>query len=386
MRLAQRRGLARALRLAAALLVTEVAAVAEPGGTNEPAPSPTVPGFVLVVVPGAAQPPASLEERVLSWFSADTVKVSGRRQQQLDPASVLAGPEEPGVKVWLLPRTTTTVRLFFSVKDPAGAPIRYLVTDFALPRGFDELGLEQLSQVIYLSATALWEGRLESSRREVELGLSVATAPATAPSAVPKRPVILEPEARRPASARPVPRRGRDGLSPLAGLEYSARLRGHEGVAQGPGGFFSLSLGHGVLAFGGRMRAALLLPTSVGRRQIELELRGYSFSLGPWLARRVAERLWLDAELGVGADVIRFDASAARGSGWTTGAPVWEPRPLLVGRIGAQAPLGGFRIGVTVGVALQLLKTRYDVTEPSGHSVLLTPWRLQPATAVELSW
>jgi hypothetical protein len=345
-----------------------------------------VPAFVLVMVPGAAQPPASLEERVLSWFSADTLKLSGQRGQQLDPSSVLAGPDEPGVKVWLLPRTATSVRLFFSVKDPAGAPIRYLVTDFVLPRGFDELGLEQLSQVIYLSTMALWEGRMESSRREVELGLSVTTATATTPSAVPKRSVIPKPQAQRPASMRSVPSRKGDGLSPRAGLEYSVRLRGEEGVAQGPGGFFGLSLGHGVLELGGRVRAALLLPTSVGRRQIKLELRGYSFLLGPWLARRVAERFWLDAELGIGADVIRFAASAERESGWTTGAPVWEPRALIVGGVGAQARLAGLRIGVTIGVALQLLKTRYDVTEPSGHSVLLTPWRLQPGTTVDLSW
>jgi hypothetical protein len=208
MRLARTGRLAGALRLAARLLATEIGAVAEPSGANEPAPSPTVPAFVLVMVPGAAQPPASLEERVLSWFSADTLKLSGQRGQQLDPASVLAGLDEPGVKVWLLPRTATSVRLFFSVKDPAGAPIRYLVTDFVLPRGFDELGLEQLSQVIYLSTMALWEGRMESSRREVELGLSVTTATATTPSAVPKRSVIPKPQAQRPASMRSVPTEG----------------------------------------------------------------------------------------------------------------------------------------------------------------------------------
>src|SRR5258708_3717126 len=110
MRPAYGRRLAQALALAASLLATKMVAAAEPATSSEPVPSAAVPAFVLVMVQGAAEPPASLEARVLSWFSSDTVKLGAEHRHELDAASVLRGPDEPGVQVWLLPRTTTAVR------------------------------------------------------------------------------------------------------------------------------------------------------------------------------------------------------------------------------------------------------------------------------------
>jgi hypothetical protein len=376
---------ASAVALAGALLAApaqadEAGALSAPG---ESATSLSMPSFVLLIVTAEMAPPPSFEARVLSWFADSSAQLDAERRTELDRGSVLAGPAHAGVQVWLLPRSTDGVRLFFSVQDGKGGGVRYLMTDFALAHGMDELGLEQVAQVIYLSATALWEGRLESSRQEVEQGLSEArpVAPLAAPAAPP--PLAPAPAPIPPARSR---ESSRAKLTVSTGLGYGVRWRGDEGLVHGPSGLFSLTSMVGAYELGGRAQASLLFPSTEVRRGVELELRGYSFTLGPCLARAVSERVSLGAELGVGIDWVRFAASAERDSGWQTGAAEWEARPLLAAGLGATLHWGWLRLGIAGKLAFQLLDTRYEVVEPSGQSLLLAPWPVQPGLALEATW
>lgn len=366
-----------------AVLLAARAAAADDASSEVGAQS--MPELTLVMVDGeAVAPPASLEARILSWFSTEPVKLGAERRAQLDSARVLRGPETPGVAVWLLPRSTSQVRLFFAVRDSAQGAVRYLMTDVPLEHGFDELGLEQVAQVAYLSAKALWEGRLESSRSQVEQGLSEHAEPVKAEQPAPgpaATPTPLAP-ARQPA----VKAERSANLAPRTGIFYGLRARGDEGAAHGPGATFALVAQRSQQLFGGRLRAQLLLPHDSERRDIELALRGYALSVGPWLERRVRERVWVGAELSAGVDVIRFAASARDDSSWQTSAPEWELRPLLAASAGVHTELGFVHVGVVAQVAVQLLKTSYEVTEPAGSSELFRPWLVQPGCALELSW
>jgi hypothetical protein len=365
-----------------AVLLTARAAAADSASDEVGAQS--MPELTLVMVDGeAVAPPASLEARILSWFSTESVKLGAGRSAQLDSARVLRGPETPGVAVWLLPRSTSQVRLFFAVRDSAQGDVRYLMTDVPLEHGFDELGLEQVAQVAYLSAKALWEGRLESTRSQVEQGLSEHAAPTPKPDEPAPAPT---PAPLAPARQRPVEAERSANLAPRTGIFYGVRARGDEGAAHGPGATFALVVQRSHQLFGGRLRAQLLLPHTSERRDIELSLRGYSLSVGPWLERRVRERVWVSSELSAGVDVIRFAASARDDSSWQTSTPAWELRPLLTASAGVHTELGFVQVGVVAQVSVQLLKTSYEVTEPAGTSELFRPWLVQPGGALELSW
>jgi hypothetical protein len=376
------------ITLGAVLLAVRAAAAA--AGPSSGVAAPSMPELRLVMVDGGTvAPPASLEARILSWFSTESLELGVERLPQLDTAGVLRGPETAGVSVWLLTRSVSQVRLFFAVRDSAEGNVRYLMTDVPLENGFDELGLEQIAQVAYLSAKALWEGRVESTRGQVEQGLSESSAPSSTP-AVPT--VAPSSTPRLPAASRsapPSPDRPRARsftLAPRTGVFYGARARGGEGAAHGPGATFALVAQSSELLLGGRLRAQVLVPHTSERGPIELDLRGYALTVGPWMQRRVYERTWVSAELHAGVDVLRFAPRARDGGSWKTSPAEWEPRPLLAASAGVHAELGFLQVGVVVQVAVQLLKTSYEVTEPAGTRELLTPWLVQPGGALEISW
>jgi hypothetical protein len=336
------------------------------------APAPVVnklPPRVTLAVVGSASKLGLLEVRLASWFRFQPTKLTVRRADAVDAHEVLSPVGEADVRVWLVPRGSDTHRLFFTVIERVGSMPRYLVRDVTLDGGFDELGVEQVAQVIYLSSAALWAGTLESSREEVELRLDrepAAPPPPVAPESAPKS---------APAT-----------LDNVLGFEYTLRFAGDEGTSHGPAATLGVTLPIGEQAIGARVQAGLILPDSIEKRGIALNLRGASFSLAALLSQPVFERVSAAAELGLGLDVVRYRVDAITDPTLIAARSETESRPFVRLRAGLIRNVGHVRLGIAAGTAIQLLRTHYDVIDEGRRQPWLTPWRVQPELAGSVTW
>jgi len=329
-----------------------------------------VPPRVDVAIVGRVPGGDALGTRVQSWFAAQPTAVSVRAAPVLATEEVLAKREWTGVKVWVVLRSSSAARLFFAVAGSDEGTPRYLVRDVTLAGGLDELGMEQVTQVIYLSALALWTGTQQSSRQDVERGLA------------------QEQTVDRPETPPPVSRRvsSNAGFSSVLGAGYFARFAGDEGTTHALS--TSLGVGHPVGRFMvlGRVEAALLLPHRASANGLTLDLRGASFAAGALLVHELFDRTWGAVELGAGADVVNYRALAVDDPALQVDADETEARPFLRLRAGAARALGPVSLGVGAGVALQLLRTHYDAVDGANRSEIFAPWPVQPELHASATW
>ncbi len=376
------RGLLRcalALSLVAVAIATPSAARAEPAaGAIQDLP----PAVHLTVVGDA---PMSLDERLVSWFPADSVFTSVTRQHALDPAEVLQPSRSARVGVWIVVREPGA-RLFFSVERAPGSAPRYLTSDLELEQGLDEVGLEQLAQVVYLSSLALWNGQAESERREVERALELGALAEPAPRAPPP---YVPPPVPAPSAAESAPSAATKSAGSWrvhSGFGYSVRGRGDEGLAHGPGALFGYLRSNERGSLGALARADLFIPARPENRDVELDVRGYSLRVGALYSPSLTRSLFLRVELGAGLDLIRYSTYAVGDPELRSETGDIDVRPLVHASAGAELRAGEWRFGLSGLLAIQLLQTRYDVAELAGHSALIEPWTLQPGVAVDVTY
>src|SRR5689334_20487331 len=109
-----------------------------------PAPrSTTAPPNVTLAFVGDEADVAALEARVTSWFHAQGTLTQSSRVPAMD-AMAFFSSREPGVRIWIVLKSPSSVRLFFAVQELESAP-RFLVRDVELDGGLDEIGLEQIA-------------------------------------------------------------------------------------------------------------------------------------------------------------------------------------------------------------------------------------------------
>jgi hypothetical protein len=267
------------------------------------------------------------------------------------------------------------VRLFFAVEDRAREIPRYLVHDVALDRGLDELGMEQLAQVVYLSAMALWAGNVESSRRDVEEGLR---PPLAAPPPTPTAPPTAPPLTIKP------PQGWRHGIR--VGLDYIVRFRGDEGLTEGPGASVGVLWSEGASELGGRLHAELSLPHHPAKSGVEIDVFGGTFRLGLTMGHRASNRIWVTGEVGPGLDVVRYQTSSIANRSLQPTPGALSIRPLSYASVGVRADLGFASLSCSALVAVQLVRTHYDISENGLRSELLVPWLVQPGFSASVSW
>jgi hypothetical protein len=345
------------------------------------APTAALPSVELAIV-GASSDADLVEDRVASWFHGQGIVARAARLPSLEPSTILAPTDRVGVRVWIVLGEPKSAQVFFVVQERAGQGPRYLVNNVALDNGLDELGVEQLAQVVYFSSVALWAGNVESSRSDVEQELahrSAAGAPAprgavVAPPAPPLSP-SREARAREPGNR----------TSVRVGAEYAAILTGAEGVAQTVGATVSVVGQRFTLEQGARLRAAIVLPRHATKSGVELDLRGMSFGLGFISARKVADRTWIPAELGLGIDLLRYRTGTVDTS-YQAAPGGLDARPIAYGRWGVRVDLGAVRIGVDALVNIQLVRTRYEISAGGERAAILVPWVVQPGLSAGASW
>src|SRR5262249_16337482 len=153
-------------------------------------------------------------------------------------------------------------RVFFTVEEHDGDTPRYLVTEITFDREgrggagggglLDEVGIERLSQTVYLSAMGFWAGNLESSPEQMEAD------PHPQPHASPassSSPPPLSPQSRAEAPSSPA-KTSHVGLR--IGPEYAVRWRGDQGAVHALGGSLGVYQHSGIYELGGDLRVQSL--------------------------------------------------------------------------------------------------------------------------------
>jgi hypothetical protein len=318
----------------------------------------------------------AVSARVESWFRG-RVPVARVTAAEGAPRALPAPADHAGIRVWIALEEATTARVLFAVqRRPEQAP-RYLVSDVPVEEGLDELGVERLGQIVYLSAMALWEGNVESSTEEVKQWLERRPSQASAPVPAPE-PVRAPPT----PAATPAPAR----WAVRVGAEYAAIVSGDEGVSQAVGADVAALRAHGASALGPRLRAAVLVPHAVSTSGVTLDLRGTRFGLGAALDRKVGSRVRIPAEIGVALDVVRYRASAFVDPSYRADAGGTDVRPLAYARCGVRVDFGGVGFGVAAVGFVDLVRAHYDVVDNGRRSAVVTPWPVRPGLSAGASW
>jgi hypothetical protein len=333
-----------------------------------------VPPEVDVAIVGEAANADVVGSRVASWFHGQSTVARTTRLATLESSSVLAPIERPGVHVWIVVAEPTSVRVFFALQDLPGQATRYLVSSVPLESGLDELGIEQLAQVVYLSTMALWAGNVESSRQDVQQGLEhvPSVRRASAPLAAPLPPVKAQVPSGRMKAA--------------IGFEYAVVAEGDEGVAQSLGGTVAVLYAGRAHELGGRIHAGLILPQESTKSGIELELRGATFGLGVAGVRHAWRRLSIPGEVGLAVDVVHYQPGSINNPALAPSAGGLDVRPLAYARCGARLDLGPVALELDALLRIQLLHVHYDVLEEGNRTAVIIPWPVQPGFAAEASW
>jgi hypothetical protein len=342
---------------------------------ESPEGNSTLPEAELIVVQQACDVPA-LQTKTQSWFAGSPTRVHARLEPSLEPRAVLTPSPIAGVRVWIVTRDTTTVWLYFAVQTEPAAQPRYLMRDIKLDRGFDELGLEQVAQVIYLASTALWTGQLQSPRRQVEDSLWVAAPASAHVLELPKTKLAV-------GSAPPVADRSWE-LHPELG--YDLRLQGHEGMAHGPQTGLRLLRKTPANEIGGRVSAQLILPHEENAGPVQLQLRGYSTRAALWFGHRATSGSLLFVQAGPGVDFIRYSVASMAEQDLQSGRDQWQARPLVWLALGSETKIWRIRLGLQLSVTVQLTNVHYDLVAGNQRTALLTPWIIQPGETLHLAF
>jgi hypothetical protein len=344
------------------------------------APRPGLPAAEVVVV-GEFPNADAVGPRVTSWFAGQSIAATDSRTAKLHADVVFAPSETVGVRVWVMLAAPTQARLFFAVQDQAGVSSRFLVQDVELTGGVDELGLERLAQVAYLSAVALWEGNAESSREDVERSLGVPPAP-------PKTPPPAA--AARPSSPPKPAAKPRWGFHGSYSLE--AQYHGPEGLLMGPLAGAGLGWTNDVdtrwtLDLGIRWFAD---PNEAEAQGATIDVSGFGYSLTTSYARPLSGRLWLHARLGPELQwmfyrIEAIDNPTLQGN-VGRGDAILRPGLFASVGLGLKVESAGM---LTFGASLTVpfVRTHFDIRDaqlPGGSEELLAAWPVNPG--LSLGW
>jgi hypothetical protein len=325
--------------------------------------------------------PSALRDRIAEQIADVADRIDWSCLSRLDADEPFHAPDTgPDVlQVWV--DVTRGIEARLTVR--ASGPDRFVVRRIALPRGMDEVGREEIGQIVRSAAIAILAGPAETlSRDQARAAISQWTEPragAQAPSPVPPRAEPLV-EIR----SGPVPsERPHRGLQ--VGLFVSARAFATP---------IPIVEGIGVASAFGR-------PGAVGawvEVEYQLQARDNGNPVGvsldavaarAGLAASVAlGRSWA-AHLGAGVGLTRTWFTPLGDAATVTTAPPGSFTS-VAGRIiaGADVRVGRRALaGVTVFCDAAGADVHYDLHEADGGTRrVLAPFRLQPGVAVRIGW
>lgn len=367
------------------------APVLEPSSTRAPR-------IAITAVSSESAALETLSQRVKSWFT-NGADVSVRVTSAASHEELLESNADE-LRVWVVPVSRERVLVTFSSAHHAETA-RHLVRAVELRDGLDELGLERLASVIHSASVALDEGLLGLEREHAlralsESGLLSSTARAgTAPSS----PELHQasPSSSRAPSAPPARERPRDergaprdrSTTFLLSGGYGVRLRGREGLGQGP------SIGVGVqwpfqsLLLDVLVDAQFLLPSSFAARGLDVSVQTTPLRARLAVESRPQASFAGVGSLGLGADFARIHAgsedgldvesealiiSRPRGSQWRASGDL---------SVGVLWCTPGLDLGLHLQLGVLFTDVSYVIETAQGSMNVAKPWDVQPGLTLQ---
>jgi hypothetical protein len=359
---------------ALALVVVALACVTKPCLAETPTQT------VEVTLVGEIGSVPAFPERVTSWFDSDRFQVTVRVVARLDPRSILSEKRDRGVYVWVVLRRLDHARLYFASAAGAEGQTTYLIRDLELEGSLDEIGAENIAQVLNLSAVALLDGLAATRREDVERVLR--EEPDAKGGAEPSM------SAAHPMQDKSAPRTNRAAsrrrrIEAEFALGYGVSLRRDEGVWHGPRVGLAARLasgwGLGVLAQG-------WLPSKGDMGPIALGFYGGFARLSGSFRHMLARGAALEWIVGPGLEVVHYGPVRSLERGVTTGRGDTDARPSVFAGVSGVFRHDSPRIGVTVECRGALVRTRYDVVVGDSRRVIGRAAALVPLLGVEARW
>jgi hypothetical protein len=181
-----------------------------------------------IVLVGEARGQA-FEQLLREWLEPTGFGVTIAEASTLDTHAVFALDSAPfRIRIWLTLPAPKLARL--TLTDPTAE--RFLVRDVPLERSLDELGREQIAQVLLGAAQAFRERRESTPREEVRRALEPET-PAERPAAGENS---AAPRFRSPARSSPTEEPAQARFLWAPSLSYAAQSEGPAGVSHTLGG------------------------------------------------------------------------------------------------------------------------------------------------------
>jgi len=336
----------------------------------EPAPAWSALARIDVTLVGEAAQAKQMNALLSSWLSAEPAQITIDQTTRLRAEDVLNAANEPGtLRIWLVLASRQRARLYFA--DPNDR--RYLVRDLPLHDGLDELGREQLAQVLMSSIQAFRDRTASSSPAEVQHTFEPARPKPVMPSKI---------EAPKPRPQAAEPTRVAIG----AGLSYAAIARGDEGLGHGPGWYLNLAVPFSNLAGTLTLRSLYRLPVEQQSDRIALSLRAIDTQLSAGLQGRLSREVLARGEFGGGLAYVKFSPKSLLPDQIAARHRDHDLRPFVLfgARLAyARAP---WELAALFTLTVPLVHTHYDLIQNGEQTVELSPWRAQPGLALEAGW
>jgi hypothetical protein len=338
----------------------------------------------IVLVGGVHR--AELERLLEEWLETSGLAVTIVGSRSLDVQSVFAVDRDPArIRIWLTMPEPNVVRLTFA--DPRAE--RFLVRDVPLERSLDELGREQIAQVLLAAAQAFSERREDTPREEVRRVLEQppegasgsdgartdehqTAAPRTAPASTP-----ADGAARREAAG-PV-------LGWAPGVRYALRFKGPEGVSHGPGLVLESTFAWPAARFGGSIEARYEFAHDVETDEVELSIATLALRVG-LVGALGGERSGFRGEAGFGLDRDAVEARPRAGSNVEPRSNIDDQHALFYVLAGPYVNWRSVRASFGLRLDVALVRTHYDVIAEGEAMRVLTPWQFQPGAFAGAAW
>jgi hypothetical protein len=353
------------------------------GAATEPAEA----SAVQVMLVGRVAKDPTLGQRISSWFD-DAFRVRVLPVARLDTEKVLSPSADGSVQVWVTLATDAEARVYFATVPP-GRDAIYSLRVLALENGLDEMGAERLSQVIHLSAVALFQGRGEHQREEVERMLQEEPTPRRKTEPTPAVAASQKlPEQAALAELSEAPTAEASGWRPGArlGVGYGVTYRSVEGYWHGPRARAALLIGW--FGFGVSLQGYLPHSEELPDRTPQLRIRfsGIGVDLQPAVHQQLLSWLEIEYLAGLGVDVVRYRPLSALDARVTIGQGDRELRPNL--HAGVRAVLGDASVkwALLAQCGLALSRTHYYLGTGLTRREVARPSRVLPLLALEATF
>jgi hypothetical protein len=343
------------------------------GGWAAPARGET---SIAIVSPGVCPP--ELRERIAEQIADVAADVAWSCLARFDEeAPFRSADQNVGLQFWIDLTPATEARLM--LRD--GRSDRFVARRVPLPRGLDEIGREELGQIVRSALLAVRAGPGDTMTR-AEARAEVARWPQPRP----QRPTVAPP----PAPVAPVTPAARPAGRPLA-LRIGAFGSARAFASPLP---VVAEVGLGLEAgrwgpLGGWIEGAYQIPEQYDGSPLGVRLSAGTARAGLDVSGRLDRAGAVRARLGAGAGLTRTWFTPQETSAAATPAPpgaFWYATGRVLAGIDARAA-AHLVIGLMVFLDVVGTDVHYDLSQADGTTLrVLTPHRLQPGGALRVGW